>query len=152
MNNQIEALGQVVAEHFGRHRDADIYTSLPGLGVILGARILGEFGDDPHRYADAKGRKAYAGTAPITRATGRRSQSVGCPCPELFPALQVGAQHEQPDDVAHVPLMSFRVVMPSSGARGCGGLIGDADKFERPGERLDEVPCRAPSGIRQNGE
>ncbi len=64
LNAQIERLGQVVAEHFGRHRDADIYTSLPGLGVILGARILGEFGDDPHRYADAKGRKAYAGTAP----------------------------------------------------------------------------------------
>ncbi|WP_134772180.1 IS110 family transposase [Ornithinimicrobium flavum] len=72
LNAQVEALGQVVAEHFGRHRDADIYTSLPGLGVILGARILGEFGDDPHRYADAKGRKAYAGTAPITRASGTR--------------------------------------------------------------------------------
>ncbi|MFC5042237.1 IS110 family transposase [Ornithinimicrobium kibberense] len=72
LNTQIERLGQVVAEHFGRHRDADIYTSLPGLGVILGARILGEFGDDPHRYADAKGRKAYAGTAPITRASGTR--------------------------------------------------------------------------------
>jgi transposase len=72
LNAQIEALGQVVAEHFGRHRDADIYTSLPGLGVILGARILGEFGDDPNRYRDAKGRKAYAGTAPITRASGTR--------------------------------------------------------------------------------
>lgn len=72
LNTQIERLGQVVAEHFGRHRDADIYTSLPGLGVILSARILGEFGDDPHRYADAKCRKAYAGTAPITRASGTR--------------------------------------------------------------------------------
>lgn len=72
LNAQIERLAQVVAEHFGRHRDADIYTSLPGLGVVLGARILGEFGDDPHRYADAKSRKAYAGTAPITRASGTR--------------------------------------------------------------------------------
>lgn len=72
LNTQIERLGQVVAEHFGRHRDADFYASLPGLGVILGARILGEFGDDPHRYADAKCRKAYAGTAPITRASGTR--------------------------------------------------------------------------------
>ncbi|MDQ3359810.1 MAG: IS110 family transposase [Actinomycetota bacterium] len=72
LNTQIERLGQVVGEHFGRHRDADIYTSLPGLGVILGARILGEFGDDPHRYTDAKARKAYAGTAPITKASGKR--------------------------------------------------------------------------------
>lgn len=72
LNTQIARLGQVVDEHFGRHRDADIYTSLPGLGVVLGARILGEFGDDPRRYADAKCRKAYAGTAPITRASGTR--------------------------------------------------------------------------------
>jgi transposase len=72
LNTQIERLGQVVGEHFGRHRDADIYTSLPGPGVILGARILGEFGDDPHRYTDTKARKAYAGTAPITKASGTR--------------------------------------------------------------------------------
>ena len=46
--------------------------SLPGLGVILAARILGEFGDDPDRYADAKARKNYAGTSPITRASGTK--------------------------------------------------------------------------------
>ncbi len=46
--------------------------SLPGLGVILAARVLGEFGDDPTRYVDAKARKAYAGTAPITRASGTK--------------------------------------------------------------------------------
>jgi len=58
----------VVADHFGRHRDAERYLSLPGLGTVLGARILGEFGDDPHHYADGKGRRNYAGTSPITRA------------------------------------------------------------------------------------
>lgn len=72
LNDQIDALGQVVAEHFGRHPDAELITSLPGLGVILAARVLGEFGDDPHRYADAKARKAYVGTAPITKASGTR--------------------------------------------------------------------------------
>ena len=40
---------------------------------MLGARILGEFGDDPNRYADAKARKNYAGTSPITRASGART-------------------------------------------------------------------------------
>ena len=60
LNSQIERLGAVVGEHFGRHRDAEIYTSLPGLGYILGARILGEFGDDPDRYPDARARKNYA--------------------------------------------------------------------------------------------
>ena len=72
LNIEIAKLGQVVAEHFGRHPDADIYASQPGLGVILGARVLAEFGDDPRRYLDAKARKNYAGTAPITRASGTK--------------------------------------------------------------------------------
>lgn len=72
LNAEIDALGEVVAEHFGRHPDADLYTSQPGLGVILGARVLAEFGDDPKRYADAKARKNYAGTSPITRASGTK--------------------------------------------------------------------------------
>jgi transposase len=72
LNAQIAALGDVVTEHFGRHPDADLYTSQPGLGVILGARVLAEFGDDPRRYADAKARKNYAGTSPITRASGSK--------------------------------------------------------------------------------
>lgn len=72
LNVQVERLGEVVGEHFGRHRDAEIYLSLPGLGLILGARILGEFGDDPDRYADAKSRKNYAGTSPVTKASGTK--------------------------------------------------------------------------------
>jgi transposase len=62
----------VVAAHFGRHPDAEIYASQPGLGTILAARVLGEFGDDPDRYADTKARKNYAGTSPITRASGTK--------------------------------------------------------------------------------
>ena len=69
---QIDALGVVVAERFGRHPDAEIITSQPGLGVILGGRVLAEFGDDPDRYANAKSRKNYAGTSPITRASGTK--------------------------------------------------------------------------------
>jgi transposase len=54
------------------HPDADIYRSLPGLGVVLGARVLGEFGDDPNRYTDAKSRRNYAGTSPLTVASGKK--------------------------------------------------------------------------------
>lgn len=71
LNAQIAVLERELTDHFEQHPDADIYLSLPGLGVILGARALGEFGDDPNRYADAKSRKNYAGTAPITRASGK---------------------------------------------------------------------------------
>jgi hypothetical protein len=72
LNSEIESLGEVVAAHFGRHRDAEIYLSQPGLGTVLGARALAEFGDDPDRFANAKARKNYAGTSPITRASGTR--------------------------------------------------------------------------------
>jgi transposase len=47
------------------------YPRMPGLGLILGARVLSEFGDDPTRFIDAASRRAYAGAAPITRASGR---------------------------------------------------------------------------------
>ncbi|MGY1620558.1 IS110 family transposase [Geodermatophilus sp. SYSU D00691] len=73
LNTQIAELQAVVAEGFGRHPDAEILTSQPGLGPVLGARVLAEFGDDRHRYADAKARKNYAGTSPITRASGTRT-------------------------------------------------------------------------------
>jgi hypothetical protein len=60
-----------LARRFEKHPDAEVIRSLPGLGMILGARVLGEFGDDPNRYRDAKSRKNYAGTSPITRASGK---------------------------------------------------------------------------------
>jgi len=72
LNTEIATLGEVVAEHFGRHPDAEVYASQPGLGVILGTRVLAEFGDAPNRYADARARKNYAGTSPITRASGTK--------------------------------------------------------------------------------
>jgi transposase len=72
LNEQVKVLEGQVGEHFGRHPDAEIYLSQPGLGVITGARVLGEFGDDPHRYASAKARKNYGGTSPITRASGKK--------------------------------------------------------------------------------
>jgi len=72
LNAQITALEAELTDHFEQHPDAGIYLSLPGIGVTLGARALGEFGDDPNRYADAKSRKNYADTSPITRASGTR--------------------------------------------------------------------------------
>jgi transposase len=56
---------------FGQHPATELYRSQPGLGTVLGARVLAEFGDDPARYADAKARKNYAGTSPITKASGK---------------------------------------------------------------------------------
>ena len=72
LNEQVKILQRQVAAHFGQHPDAEIYLSQPGLGPVPGARVPGEFGDDPHRYASGKARKNYAGTSPITRAPGKK--------------------------------------------------------------------------------
>jgi hypothetical protein len=72
LNQQVKTLQGRVEAHFGEHPDAEIYRSQPGMGAILGARVLAEFGDDPHRYADGKARRNYAATSPITRASGKK--------------------------------------------------------------------------------
>ena len=72
LNEQIKALESQVEACFGLHPDVEIYRSQPGLGVVLGARVLAEFGDDPTRYDGARARKNYAGTSPITKASGKR--------------------------------------------------------------------------------
>jgi transposase len=72
LNQQLSTLENELSRAFEAHPDAEILRSLPGLGVVLGARVLAEFGDDPTRYLHPKSRKAYAGTAPITRASGTR--------------------------------------------------------------------------------
>ena len=71
-NRQITKLEATLATRFEQHPDAGIYLSQPGLGKVLGARALGEFGDDPDRYTSAKSRRNYAGTSPITIASGRK--------------------------------------------------------------------------------
>jgi transposase len=72
MNAQVAELAQELEVHFEQHPDAEVVRSLPGLGTILSARVLGEFGDEPNRYATAKSRKNYGGTSPITRASGTK--------------------------------------------------------------------------------
>jgi transposase len=72
MVKEIATLAEELEAGFEKHPDAKVVRSLPGLGTVLGARVLGEFGDDPNRYATPKCRKNYAGTSPITRASGTK--------------------------------------------------------------------------------
>ncbi|CUU55434.1 Transposase IS116/IS110/IS902 family protein [Parafrankia irregularis] len=73
LNAEVARLEEQVEAHFGEHPDAEVLLSQPGLGTVLAARVLAEFGDDPKRYTDAKARRDYAGTSPITRASGRKT-------------------------------------------------------------------------------
>jgi transposase len=68
-----EELAEAAIAHFEQHPDAAIITSFPGLGNLAGARVLAEIGDDRARFTDARGLKAFAGSAPITRASGKKT-------------------------------------------------------------------------------
>lgn len=72
LSEQIIALEVELTARFRAHPDASIIDSIPGLGVVLGARVLAEFGDQPDRYRDARARKNYAGTSPITKSSGTK--------------------------------------------------------------------------------
>ena len=72
INEQIAQFQVAVSEHFGRHPAAEIYLSQPGLGPVLAARVLGEFGDNTTRFSNSRARKNYSGQSPITRASGKR--------------------------------------------------------------------------------
>lgn len=67
----VDHLADATEEAFLQHPDASILTSFPGVGVITGARVLAEIGDDRTRFADARALRSYAGSAPVTRASGK---------------------------------------------------------------------------------
>ncbi len=72
LGEQVKVLQGQAEEHFGRHPDAEVILSQPGMGPVLGARVLAESGDDPRRYAGGKARRNYGGTSPVTRSSGKR--------------------------------------------------------------------------------
>lgn len=71
MRDAVEELKQDLTTELAQHALAPILRSAPGIGAVLAARILAEIGDDPDRFTTAAGLRAFAGTAPVTRASGR---------------------------------------------------------------------------------
>jgi transposase len=71
MRRSVDELEAELGREFATHPLAPILQSAPGLGPVLAARVLAEVGDDPKRFTTAAGLRAFAGTAPVTRASGR---------------------------------------------------------------------------------
>jgi transposase len=71
MRATVDQLEAALAVEFDQHPLAPVLRSAPGLGPVLAARVLAEVGDDPSRFAAANNLRAFAGTAPVTRASGR---------------------------------------------------------------------------------
>ena len=72
LNEQIKIMEAKVSALFHATLMPGPTCSQPGIGDITGARMLGEFGDAPGRYASAKARKNYAGTSPLTIQSGKK--------------------------------------------------------------------------------
>jgi Transposase/Transposase IS116/IS110/IS902 family len=128
LNEQARIMEARVSALFRRHPDAGAYLSLPGIGDITGARILGEFGDAPGRYASAKARRNYAGTSPLTIQSGKK-RSVH--------ARYIRNKHLI--DALHAQALS--ALSASPGARACydelrSREIGHNDALRRVASRL----------------
>jgi len=131
LNDQVKVMEAKVSGLFRRHPDAGIYLSQPGIGDITGARILGEFGDAPSRYASAKARKNYAGTSPLTIASGKK---------KTVHARYIRNRHLI--DALHAQALSALTVSP--GARACydelkARGIGHDDAMRRVASRLTGI-------------
>lgn len=71
MLNGVAVLEAELGRVFEQHRQAGLLRSAPGLGPVLAARVLAEVGDDPTRFATVANLRSFAGTAPVTRASGK---------------------------------------------------------------------------------
>jgi hypothetical protein len=134
-------LAEAVEEAFPQHPDAEIILSFPGVGIQLGARVLSELGDDRTRFADARGLKVYAGSSPVTRASGKKSS--------------VTRRWVKNDRLNHAgSLWAFSAITASPGARFTTGaaatttgtgtrplnrMIGQLYHCLQHGRRLDEA-------------
>ena len=117
-NAVVARLETALAESFEQHPSAKIVRSLPGRGTVLGARVLGEFGDDPNRYADLKCRRNYGGTSPITKASGK--------------SRVVLARHGRNKRLADtLDQWAFCSLLPSPGARAYYDELRARDKTHR---------------------
>lgn len=67
----VTQLTQSLGEAFRAHPDYQIITSFPGLAEVSGAIVLAEIGDDRTRFTDDRALQAFAGSAPVTRASGK---------------------------------------------------------------------------------
>jgi hypothetical protein len=70
-----DCLQTAMTQRFEQHPDSELITSLPGLGEVLGARVLGELGDDRVRFADARSVKASPAPHPSPAHRGPDASS-----------------------------------------------------------------------------
>jgi transposase len=62
-----------IADHAQGHPDFPLFDALPGAGAVFAPRLLVAFGEQRERYASAEELQKYAGIAPVTERSGKKS-------------------------------------------------------------------------------
>jgi transposase len=70
---QLDEYRDRITRVFNNHPDRDCFGSLPGAGPKIAPRLLSEMGSDRVRFDCHEALQAYAGTAPVTRQSGKQS-------------------------------------------------------------------------------
>jgi transposase len=78
LDERLNRLDKQIGEAFARHPQAEIITSLPGIGPILGAEFIVAAGDLA-AYTDAGHLASAAGLVPVPRDSGRRTGNLHRP-------------------------------------------------------------------------
>jgi len=71
LHTQLAEYRKAIEALFEEHPDSDIFKSLPMAGAKLAPRLLSEFGQNRDRFDDPEILKCYAGTAPVTKQSGK---------------------------------------------------------------------------------
>jgi hypothetical protein len=72
IEKQLAIYRQRIEELFARHPDHELFGSLPGAGPKIAPRLLSEIGDDRQRFDDVQALQCLAGTAPVTKRSGKK--------------------------------------------------------------------------------
>lgn len=71
LESQLKEYRQRIQTLFNDHPDSGFFGSLPGAGPKLAPRLLGELGSNRQVFQSVQSLQCYAGTAPVTRQSGR---------------------------------------------------------------------------------
>jgi transposase len=64
---------KAIAQHAQGHPDFPLFDALPGAGAVFAPRLLVAFGEQRERYTSADELQKYAGIAPVTERSGKKS-------------------------------------------------------------------------------
>nr|WSZ18809.1 IS110 family transposase [Streptomyces canus] len=79
LNEQITEIDKLIAARFREHELAEVISSMPGIGPLLGAEFLAATAGDMSRFATADRLASLAGVAPVPRDSGNVSGNLHRP-------------------------------------------------------------------------